>query len=93
MNAWAAYDDRAVGYLFQEKQAAPDAAARREAISYAAYRLLKERYVYSKSVGATLATLDAKMVSLGYSTNNLSLDKSTPPDSATVSMPLFQPSS
>src|SRR4051794_40699536 len=46
-DAWAVYDVTAVGYLFREKHTASDiSAARREAISYAAYRLLKERYFY-----------------------------------------------
>src|SRR5229473_8676628 len=47
-DAWAAYDPVAVGYLFREKHTAADlAAARSQAISFAAYRMLKERYVYS----------------------------------------------
>jgi hypothetical protein len=78
-DAWATYDNVAVGYLFREKHSAADvAAARREAISYAAYRLLRERYVYSKSASNTLAALDAQMLSLGYDTNNFSTDTSTP---------------
>src|SRR2546430_12089799 len=78
-DAWAAYDGTAVGYIYHGKHAAADvAAARREAISYAAYRMLKERYVYSKSASNTLATIAAKLGELGYSTNNLSLDTSTP---------------
>ena len=65
-DAWAAYDPVAVGYLFHEKHTAADVAvARNEAISYTAYRLLKERYVYSVSASNTLAALDAEMVSLG----------------------------
>lgn len=44
-DAWAAYDAVAEGYLVREKHHAPDvAAARAEAISYAAYRLLKQRF-------------------------------------------------
>jgi len=79
-DAWAAYDTNgAVGYLYHRKHAAPDlASARREAISYAAYRMLRERYVYSKSASNTLAALDARMLALGYPTNNVSLDPSTP---------------
>ncbi len=78
-DAWAAYDNTAVGYLFREKHTAGDiAAARREAISYAAWRILKERYYFSKTASNTLAQLDAQMVSLGYSTNNFSVDTSTP---------------
>lgn len=78
-DAWAAYDTNAVGYLFREKHSAADiAAARREAISYAAYRILRQRYVFSKSASNTLATLDAQMTALGYPTNNFSIDTSTP---------------
>jgi hypothetical protein len=78
-DAWAAYDMVSAGYLFHEKHTAGDvAAARREAISYAAYRLLKERYVYSKSASNTLAALDAQMIALGCDTNNFSLNTSTP---------------
>jgi len=78
-DAWAAYDPVAVGYLFREKHTAADVAlARREAISYAAYRILRQRYVFSKSASNTLFTLDAQMVQLGYPTNNFSLDTSTP---------------
>jgi hypothetical protein len=78
-DAWAVYDNTAVGYLFREKQAVGDVpAARREAISYAAWRILKERYVYSKTASNTLARLDAQMAALGYDTNNLSVDTSTP---------------
>jgi hypothetical protein len=78
-DAWAAYDTNAVGYLFREKHTAADLAlARREAISYAAYRILRQRYVFSKSASNTLATLAAQMVQLGYPTNNFSLDTSTP---------------
>src|SRR6516225_2427511 len=78
-DAWAAYDPVAVGYLFREKHSAGDpVAARNEAISYAAWRLLKERYAYSRSASNTLAALDAQMSALGYDTNNASLDTSTP---------------
>jgi hypothetical protein len=78
-DAWAVYDPVAVGFLFREKHTAADvASARREAISYAAYRLLKERYAYSKSASNTLATLDLHLTALGYDTNNVSLDTSTP---------------
>ena len=79
-DAWSAYDTNgSVGYIYHAKHTAADiVAARREAISYAAYRMLKERYVYSKSASNTLATLDAHMVGLGYSTNNFSTDTNTP---------------
>lgn len=78
-DAWAAYDSVAVGYVFRSKQTAADVeAARREAISYAAWRMLKERHVYSKTAATTLAADDALLVSLGYNTNNASRDLSTP---------------
>jgi hypothetical protein len=78
-DAWAAYDNVAVGYVYRGKHIAADvAAARREAISYAAWRMLKERYVYSRTASNTLAALDAHLVSLGYSTNNSSTNTATP---------------
>ena len=50
-DAWAAYDATATGYIFTEKPATSDvAAARREAMSYAAYRVLSARFI--KAVGA-----------------------------------------
>jgi len=50
-DAWAAYDQTASGYIFTEKPRAADvAAARNEAMSYAAYRVLTARFI--KSVGA-----------------------------------------
>ena len=78
-DAWAAYDSVAVGYLFREKHTAADvAAARREAISYAAYRILSERYALSLNASTSLAVLDAQMAALGYDKDNLSTDTSTP---------------
>ncbi len=78
-DAWAAYDPVAVGFIYHGKSTAADVgAARQQAISYAAYRMLRERFVYSKNAGTTLAALDAQMVALGYPTNNTSLDPSTP---------------
>src|SRR5262245_967111 len=67
-DAWAAYDtNTAVGYLYRGKHTAGDvAAARREAISYAAYRVLTERYALSRSATNTLAALDARLAALGY---------------------------
>jgi hypothetical protein len=74
-DAWAAYDPEATGYIYRKKHlgfsANPETIvkARREAISYAAYHLLKERYAFSKSAGKTLAALDRQMIELGYRTN------------------------
>ena len=50
-DAWAAYDPTASGYIVKEKlQASNVDAARNEAISYAAYRVLSSRFI--KAVGA-----------------------------------------
>ena len=49
-DAWAAYDPTANGYVYTTKEQAGDvAAARDEAISYAAYRVLSARFI--KAVG------------------------------------------
>ena len=78
-DVWAAYDPVAVGYVYRGKHSAGDVAvARHEAISYAAYRLLKERYAYSRSASNTMVILDLHMAALGYSTNNVSTNTATP---------------
>ncbi len=66
-DAWAAYDETAVGYLHRESAAAADlAAARRESISYAAYRVLAHRYALSVNASASLQSLSDQMATLGY---------------------------
>lgn len=66
-DAWAAYDPTAVGYIHHEKLATSDvAAARREAISYAAYRILATRYARSANAADTMAALAGQMAALGY---------------------------
>ena len=51
-DAWSVYDPAADGVFFREKHAASDvAAARNEAISYAAYRVLSARFI--KAVGGS----------------------------------------
>lgn len=79
-DAWASFDTNgAVGYIYHAKHTTADiAAARREAISYAAYRMLRERYSYSINSNATLPALANHMIALGYSTNNFSTNTSTP---------------
>lgn len=78
-DAWAAYTNGPVGYVYRGKHTAPDIdAARREAISYAAYRMLKERYAYSRTADATLASLANRMIELGYSPSNNTRDTATP---------------
>jgi len=69
-DAWAAYDCRAVGYLHNEDATAVDvAAARNEAVSYAAYRVLTARYALAVDPTNTLAAFHARMAALGYDTN------------------------
>src|SRR6185503_19000178 len=72
-DAWAAYDSVAVGYVYHGKHTTTNLlAARNEAISYAAYRMLKERHFYSKTFSNTLVLDDLQMAALGYDTNNVS---------------------
>jgi hypothetical protein len=75
-DAWAAYDATARQYIHQEKLTAPDiAAARNEAISYAAYDLINHRFVTGPTgVGpgkaATSADIRQQMIALGYDPDN-----------------------
>jgi hypothetical protein len=78
-DAWAAYDPAAIGFVYRQKHSASDlAAARHAAISYAAYRILKERYALSLNASATLAALDARIAALGLDKTFVSTDASTP---------------
>ena len=66
-DAWAAYDPTAEGYFVKEKLTASDvAAARNEAISYAAYRVLTSRYIKSVGAADSLSEFDDAMDSLCY---------------------------
>ena len=73
-DAFAAYDDVATGYLVHEHLSADDVdAARQEAISYAAYRVLSHRYSTAVGGPVSQACFDAFMTKLGYDpsdTNN-----------------------
>jgi hypothetical protein len=78
-DAWAAYDTNAAGFLYHAKHPAANVgAARTEAISYAAYRLLRQRYALSRGAVTTLAVLDARFAALGYDRNQLGVDPATP---------------
>lgn len=71
-DAWAAYDPTARGVFVLEKHSAKDIdAARREAISYAAYRVLKARYVAGNgpNIVQIQAFFDARFAELGYDKN------------------------
>jgi hypothetical protein len=70
-DAWAAYDATAVGYLDREKLTAADVqAARTEAISYAAYRVLAHRYEETRAAKpgylVSQSCFTAFMAKLGY---------------------------
>jgi len=78
-DAWAAYDTNAVGFIYRGKHTAADvAAARREAISYAMYRMMLERHAYSRTATNQSYANPNFMAALGYDTNNVSRDTSTP---------------
>ncbi len=66
-DAWAAYDTNAVGVLHVEQAASTNlVAARREAISYAAYRLLTNRYGRAVNSGVSITSMTERMTALGY---------------------------
>ncbi|MGE3312545.1 MAG: DUF6851 domain-containing protein, partial [Limisphaerales bacterium] len=78
-DAWAAYDPKAVGYVYRAKHTAPDvAAARREAMSYAMYGIMKERHAYSRTATNQVEGNDNFMTALGYDIGNTTRDASTP---------------
>ena len=66
-DAWAAYDPVARGVFLTEKHAADDvAAARSEAISYAAYGVLTERYINAVGGNESLSEFADVMDALCY---------------------------
>ncbi|MCH2059557.1 MAG: vanadium-dependent haloperoxidase [Verrucomicrobiales bacterium] len=88
-DAWAAYDPQAIGYIHNETATAPDleadgvdpedvAAARAEAISFAAYRVLARRYEGSVSAVDTAFNLAQQMASLGYDISDTSIFGDSP---------------
>ena len=65
-DAWAAYDPHASGVLHAEKlDAADPESARQQAISHAAYRIIRHRFEDSPGAGITLPLLDDQMDALG----------------------------
>jgi hypothetical protein len=78
-DAWAAYDDVARTYIHHERQVTDDVgAARAEALSYASYRILRERFKDSPGAPSVLPSLDARLVGLGYDKNFISTNAETP---------------
>jgi len=71
-DAWAAYDPKAEGVFVHERQHAPDVdAARRTAISYAAFRVLSQRYAHAVGSKLTTACLRDVMTDLGFDPNDV----------------------
>jgi hypothetical protein len=78
-DAWAAYDTNAIGFVYHGKHSASDiAAARREAISYAMFRMMVERLAYSRTATNQTIRNPEFLMALGYDPNNASRDASTP---------------
>jgi hypothetical protein len=78
-DAWAAYDTNAVGFIYRGKHIAADVpAARREAISYAMYRMMVERLAYSRTATNQAERNPVFMSLLGYDTNNISRETNMP---------------
>jgi hypothetical protein len=78
-DAWATYDPTASGDLFTEKHTASDVgAARNEAISYAAYRVLSGRYIKAVGGSESLNEFDDLMDSLCYPLGTTTTDGNTP---------------
>ncbi len=78
-DAWAAYDATAAGFAYRAKHSAPDtSAARREAMSYAMYRMVQERHAYSRTATNQEPANRAFMTALGYDPDYVGRDPSTP---------------
>ncbi|MEM7092679.1 MAG: vanadium-dependent haloperoxidase [Actinomycetota bacterium] len=80
-DAWTAYDDPGRGYFVDETHDVDDreiAAARHEAISFAAYRLLRHRYALSDGAVGTINELNALMRAHCYSIEMISTEGDSP---------------
>lgn len=78
-DAWAAYDPDAKPYLHDEKLTAADPnAARAEALSFAAYRILQARFNHSVGMAESFIAFDAAMDDLGYDRNFVSTEGDSP---------------
>jgi hypothetical protein len=78
-DAWAAYDPAASGYFVKEKLSASDVgAARNEAISYAAYRVLTSRFIKSVGGEESLSDFSDIMDALCYPLDATSTEGDSP---------------
>ena len=88
-DAWAVYSDSATPYLAGGevhgfacsmtglKKSGDRQLLREEAISFAAYRIIRHRFATSPGAAATMAEVDALMSTLGYDASNTSTDMSS----------------
>ena len=80
-DAWATYDTTATGYVFTEKQHVGPCdvgAARNEAISYAAYRVLTARFIKAVGADKSLSEFADLMDALSYPTAIMTTEGGTP---------------
>lgn len=78
-DAWAAYDPNAIGvFVDEEHEASNREAARDEAISYAAFRILEARYLDSIGATDTIPEFDRLMDDLCYSIDVTTTEGDTP---------------
>jgi hypothetical protein len=69
-DAWATFDQNSLGHFYTTKQTASDLdAARNEAVSYAAYRILSHRYALAVDPVTSQQRFDDLMDHLGYDKN------------------------
>jgi hypothetical protein len=78
-DAWAAYDASARQYQHAERRTSLDPAHDRAVtISFAAYRLIRQRYALSASAAATRQHIDDRMAALGLDVDYTSTTDDTP---------------
>ena len=78
-DAWAAYDPEALGVFVEADGQGSDVyAARDEAISYAAYRVLEARYIDSIGASESIPQFDQLMADLCYPIDMSATDGETP---------------
>ena len=78
-DAWATYDQGASGDIFKEKHTASNVtAARNEAISYAAYRVLSSRFIKAVGGADSLSEFDDVMDGLCYPLTATTTDGDSP---------------
>lgn len=78
-DAWAAYDENASGVFVDEDHGAADVeAAREEAISYAAFRVLEARYLDAVGATESIPEFDQLMGDLCYPTDVTATEGDTP---------------